>query len=78
LDFFKKRIRQYQEKKLDEILSNVQFHQNMKKQLEQEIEKINDNDQNKTRKEISYHDKMLNIWKKNEEKLKKQMKEMDD
>ncbi len=50
----------------------------MKKQLEQEIEKINDNDQNKTRKEISYHDKMLNIWKKNEEKLKKQMREMDD
>jgi hypothetical protein len=78
LDFFKKRIRQYQEKKLDEILSNVQFHKNMKKQLEQEIEKINDNDQNKTRKEISYHDKMLNIWKKNEEKLKKQMREMDD
>ena len=78
MDFFKKRIRQYQEKKLDEILSNVQFHQNMKKQLEQEIEKINDNDQNKTRKEISYHDKMLNIWKKNEEKLKKQMREMDD
>jgi hypothetical protein len=78
LDFFKKRIRQYQEKKLDEILSNVQFHQNMKKQLEQEIERINDNDQNKTRKEISYHDKMLNIWKKNEEKLKKQMSEMED
>ena len=78
MDFFKKRIRQYQEKKIDEILSNVQFHQNMKKQLEQEIEKINDNDQNKTRKEISYHDKMLNIWKKNEEKLKKQMREMDD
>ncbi len=78
MEFFKKRIRQYQEKKLDEILSNVQFHQNMKKQLEQEIEKINDNDQNKTRKEISYHDKMLNIWKKNEERLKKQMREMDD
>jgi hypothetical protein len=78
LDFFKKRIRQYQEKKLNEILSNIQFHQNMKKHLEQEIERINDNEQNKTRKEISYHDKMLNIWKKNEEKLRKQMSEMDD
>jgi hypothetical protein len=78
LDFFKKRIRQYQEKKLNEIFSNIQFHQNMKKHLEQEIERINDNEQNKTRKKISYHDKMLNIWKKNEEKLKKQMREMDD
>jgi hypothetical protein len=64
LDFFKKRIRQYPEKKLNEILSNIQLHQNMKKHLEQEIERINDNEQNKTRKEISYHDKMLNIWKK--------------
>jgi len=45
----------------------------MKKHLEQEIERINDNEQNKTRKEISYHDKMLNIWKKNEEKFRKQM-----
>jgi len=50
----------------------------MKKQLEREIERINDNEQNKTRKEISYHDKMLNIWKKNEEKLRKQMSEMED
>ena len=78
MDFFKKRIRQYQEKKLNEILSNIQLHQNMKKHLEQEIERINDNEQNKTRKEISYHDKMLNIWKKNEEKLRKQMSEMED
>jgi len=29
-------------------------------------------------KEISYHSKMINIWKKNEEKLKKQMNEMED
>jgi len=35
LDFFKKRIRKYQEKKLDEITSKIQFHQYTKKQLEQ-------------------------------------------
>jgi len=29
-------------------------------------------------KEISYHNKMINIWKNNEEKLKKQMSEMED
>ena len=29
-------------------------------------------------KEISYHSKMINIWKKNKEKLKKQMSEMED
>ena len=43
LDFFKKRIRQYQEKKLDEILSKKEFHQHMKEQLKQQIEgKVND------------------------------------
>ena len=40
LDFFKKRIRQYQEKKLDEIKSKIQFHQYTKKQLEQKIKEI--------------------------------------
>ena len=29
-------------------------------------------------KEISYYSEMINIWKKNEEKLKKQMSEMED
>jgi len=29
-------------------------------------------------KQISYHSKIINIWKKNEEKLKKQMSEMED
>jgi len=78
LDFFKKRIRKYQEKKLDEIVSKIQFHQYTKKQLEQEI-KENANDEKTTViKEISYHEKMIKIWQNNEEKLKKQMSEMED
>lgn len=78
MDFFKKRIRKYQEKKLDEIVSKIQFHQYTKKQLEQEI-KENANDEKITViKEISYHEKMIKIWQNNEEKLKKQMSEMED
>ncbi len=78
MDFFKKRIRQYQEKKLDKILSKIQFHQYTKKQLEQKINKITNDEKTMIIKEISYHSKMINIWKNNEEKLKKQMSEMQD
>ena len=78
LDFFKKRIRKYQEKKLDEIISKIQFHQYTKKQLEQKIEEMINNEKTAIIKEISYHSKMINIWKNNEEKLKKQMSEMED
>jgi tRNA U34 5-carboxymethylaminomethyl modifying enzyme MnmG/GidA len=78
LDFFKKRIRKYQEKKLDEITSKIQFHQYTKKQLEQKIEEMINNEKTAIIKEISFHGKMINIWKNNEEKLKKQMSEMED
>ena len=78
LDFFKKRIRQYQEKKLNEIVSKIQFHQYTKKQLEQKIEEMINDEKTTIIKEISYHSKMINIWKNNEEKLKKQMSEMED
>ena len=78
LDFFKKRIRKYQEKKLDEITSKIQFHQYTKKQLEQKIKEMIHDEKTTIIKEISYHDKMINIWEKNAEKLKKQMTEMED
>ncbi len=78
LDFFKKRIRGYQEKKLDEITSKIQFHQYTKKQLEEKIEEMINDEKTVIIKEISYHSKMINIWKNNEEKLKKQMSEMED
>ncbi len=78
MDFFKKRVRKYQEKKLDEILSKIQFHQYVKKELEQKIKEI-DNSENTTMiKEIAYHNKIIKIWENNEEKLKKQMSEMND
>ncbi|MCH7966553.1 MAG: hypothetical protein IIB02_03920 [Thaumarchaeota archaeon] len=78
MDFFKKRIRKYQEKKLDEITSKIQFHQYMKKQLEQKVKEMIHDEKIMIIKEISYHSKMINIWEKNEEKLKKQMSEMED
>jgi tRNA U34 5-carboxymethylaminomethyl modifying enzyme MnmG/GidA len=60
MEFFKKRIRQFQEKKLDEILSKIQFHQYMKNQAEQKLEEMT-HDKTKIREEISFNEKMIEI-----------------
>jgi hypothetical protein len=79
LDFIKKRVRQFQEKKLNEILSKIQFHQYMKNQLEQKLESVTNNDKiSKIQEEIQFNDKMIKIWQRNEEKLRRQMSEMED
>ena len=79
LDFIKKRVRQFQEKKLNEILSKIQFHQYMKNQLKQKLESVtNDDKTSKIHEEIKFNDKMIEIWKRNEEKLRRQMSEMED
>jgi hypothetical protein len=78
LDFIKKRVKQYQEKKLNEALSKMKFHIDMKNELENKVEINDDSEKIKIRKEISYHAKMVDIWKNNSEKIKKEMKKIDD
>ena len=76
LDFFKNKIRKFQEKKLNEILEKIQFHEYMKIQSEK---KVNDSpDSAKLEKELSYLNLMVDIWKRNEEKLRTQMSEMEE
>ena len=74
MDFFNNKIKKYQEKKLDEILFKIQFHQSTKIELEQKIDQL-DHDDAKLAKDISYHAQMVDIWIANEKKLRKQMAE---
>ena len=74
MEFFKNKIKKYQEKKLDEILFKIQFHQSTKKELEEKMNKMKFSDDTLTR-DISYHGKMIEIWIANEKKLRKQMNE---
>jgi len=76
LDFFKNRIRKFQEKKLNEILEKIQFHEYMKIQSEKKVK--DSPDSTKLGKELSYHNLMIDVWKRNEEKLRTQMSEMED
>ncbi|MDH3779475.1 MAG: hypothetical protein OES15_01335 [Nitrosopumilus sp.] len=79
MDFIKKRVRQFQEKKLNEILSKIQFHQHMKNQLKQKLKGATNNDNTtKIREEIKFNDKIIEVWQRNEEKLRRQMSEMED
>ena len=74
MEFFKNKIKKYQEKKLDEILFKIQFHQSTKKELEEKMNKMKFSDDTLAR-DISYHGKMIEIWIANEKKLRKQMSE---
>jgi len=74
MDFFNNKIKKYQEKKMDEILFKIQFHQSTKKKLVEKMNKMEHSD-NKLVKDISYHEKMIEIWCANETKLRKQMSE---
>ncbi len=72
MDFFKNKIKKFQEKKLDEILFKIQFHESTKKKLEEQVQNTDFHD-DKISKDISYHSQMIEIWKGNEKKLRKQM-----
>ncbi len=78
MDFIKKRVRKFQEKKLNEILSKIQFHKYLKNQLEQKLESATDDKISKILEEIESNDKMIKIWQKNEDKLRMQMNDMAD
>ena len=63
MDFIKKRVRQFQEKKLEEILDKIQFHEYMKNQLEKKISEGTINaETSKIKEEISFNKKMIEIW----------------
>ena len=57
MEFLKKRVRQYQEKKLQEALDKIKFHQTLKRNLEE-----SDDQDNKIIKEIALHEKMIHVW----------------
>ena len=76
--FFKKRVRQFQEKKLDEILNKIQFHEYTKEQLEQKKSETENAETTKIIEEISFNEKMIKIWQNNEKKLRHQMSDMED
>ena len=50
----------------------------MKNQLEKKIDGMEFDKTTKIREEITFNEKMLEIWQRNEEKLRRQMSEMEE
>lgn len=50
----------------------------MKNQLEKKIDGMEFDETAKIREEIAFNEKMLEIWQRNEEKLRRQMSEMEE
>ena len=57
-------------------MEKIQFHEYMKIQSEKKIKESHDS--TKFEKELSYHNLMIGIWKRNEAKLRTQMSEMEE
>ena len=76
LEFLKRRVKQYQEKKLDEALSKIQFHTDMEKKLKNTIDCGTDLKLDEIQKELSFHREMILVWTKNVEKIKKELQKI--
>lgn len=59
-------------------MDKIKFHNYMKNQLEKKIDGMEFDKTAKIREEIAFNEKMLDIWQRNEEKLRRQMSEMEE
>jgi len=76
LNFLTEKIQKYHEKKLNDALQELQFHQEVKKRLETNLKTTNDESKIGIEKEIDKENKIIGIWKNNIEKINEQLKKL--
>jgi len=74
LNFLTDKIQKYHEKKLNDALQELQFHQNVKKRLETNLKTTNDESKIGIEEEISKENEIIDIWRTNIEKINEQLK----
>ena len=77
LNFLTDKIQKYHEKKLNDALQELQFHQDVKKRLETNLKTTNDESKIGIEEEISKENEIIDIWRTNIEKINEQLKKMD-
>ncbi|MCH7647245.1 MAG: hypothetical protein IIA83_01375 [Thaumarchaeota archaeon] len=70
------KIQKYHEKKLNDALQELQFHQEVKKRLETNLKTTDDESRIGMEEEIDKEDKIIDIWRKNIEKINEQLKKL--
>jgi len=73
LNFLTEKIQKYHEKKLNDALQELKFHQEVKKRLETNLKTPNDESKIGIEKEIDKENEIIDIWKNNIEKINEQL-----
>jgi len=73
LNFLTEKIQKYHEKKLNDALQELQFHQEVKKRLETNLKTTDDESRMGIEEEIGNENEIIDIWKNNIEKINEQL-----
>jgi len=76
LNFLTEKIQKYHEKKLNDALQELKFHQEVKKRLETNQKTADDESKIGIEEEIDKENKIIDIWKNNIEKINVQLKKL--
>ena len=76
MNFLTEKIQKYHEKKLNDALQEMKFHQNAKKLLETNLKTANYESKTNIEKEIDKENEIIHIWRKNIEKINEQLKKL--
>ena len=75
MNFFTEKVIKYNEKKLNDAILELKFHQKIKKRLETELKSIDDNSDD-IKKEIFRENDIIKLWEKNIIKIKEQIEKL--
>ncbi len=70
------KIKKYHEKKLNDALQELQFHQEVKKRLETNLKTTDDESKRSIEEESGKESEIIDIWKNNIEKINEQLKKL--
>jgi len=73
LNFLTEKIQKYHEKKLNDALQELQFHQEVKKRLETNLKTTDDESKKGIEEEIGKENEIIDIWTSNIEKINEQL-----
>jgi len=76
LNFLTEKIQKYHEKKLNDALQELQFHQEVKKRLETNLKTTDDEPKIGIEEKISKENEIIDIWRKNIKKINEQLKKL--
>jgi len=76
MNFFRDKVKKYQEKKLTEAKQKLEYYKEAKKNLENLLQNSINKDSEEIMKKISKQNEFIEIWNKNIEKIKNELQKL--